>query len=1483
MTPPPDEVFLPLSGLGVRVVLAGTGRHGPGSELPDIAQVERSLRDLREVLVRHCGVPDGGPGLTTVLDPADPVLLGEAITTAAEQATEVFLLHYVGHGVISPGGELHLATRATDSLSTGLSYKALPYSAVRDAVSRCRAPMVAILLDCCFSGRERGSFAPATAGALELAAIHGTHLLASAAREERSLALPGQPHTAFTGALIELLNQGDPTGPRQLTLDHAYRYLGRVLPERSAPRPHRHFADRGGEMVLAVNPAAPATPPPPSVPLGEAPQATCPYPGLRHFGSDDAGFFFGRAGMTAQLLEHVVGRLAAPGMVALLGASGSGKSSLLRAGLLPALSRGEERTRGWPRLLITPGKHPLEALTGTLRRAAQAAATGEERLGPVDAALLLREADGPTAGRRILLVVDQFEEVFTECAEESERRAFLDTLDELTRPRPDGGEPVAIVVLGVRADFYPHLLRYGLFTDARRIAQLPVRPMEDADLRAAVEGPARAIGLPLEDGLLDLLLHDLSAGATGQETDAPEAGQGARQAEGPTERAGALPFLSYALQATWQLTDGRALTLSAYRATGGIWGAVRQRADEALAQLDPGAREAARTVLLRMIRLGEGTQDTHHPVDLTELRREESAPDGEAVDRAVDALVRARIVTVDQEQARISHEALLRGWPALRQWIREDREELLARQRLHDDAAAWTRDGDRDRLYDGERLRNALRLTGRRPGAQQETAVGRFLNDSQVQSRRNTRRRQLRRTALILLTVASLLLGGVALVNADHARGAAREAQSRALSAQSGESASRGDGRLAEAQAISAWQVSHTLEARSAVLTAQTYGYGGTLAGHDAAISEVAVSPDGRTIATGQGNGTVRIFDAATHRMLWQVPQVSGALLGLAFSRDDTLLTASYDQQGDTGGTRAWNVRTREGAGTLTGAAGRLAVSPDKDWFVVAAPTAAQLFTSDGRRAAVFELPADTADRAGLSTAAISPDGRTLAGVGHAASGLSLWDLATAEQAFLATGRTQAGHLRDRLPLSGATGQENTVAFDRRGDRIAVGGSDGSVHVWNTADWRQPCGPRSINDAMVNQLAFSPDGSLLAAATAVGISTLWTDTCRNTGGPQFPGYSQVTALAFSPDGRFLVSGMWEPHTVNIWRTAPKFFVGNTGSNWLAYRPDGRAIAVAGNMDARGRGGDGLRVMDPASAGGFRQLDAGATTLATAYSPDGSLLAGGDADHAVRLWDASSGRLRTTLTATGPAGGDGRQVWSVAFSPDGRTLAAVLCHYYQRPGEPVIFDYLVLWDTATGAQRAAWQLDNSSPATKVAFAGRGGPLVVSGTGGNSHKVELRDADDGRFLSVLTEGDRGVTALAIAPDGRTAALGPHDGAVRLWDLTTRRPIGGPILGHTDSVWRMAFSPDGRTLATVVGTNDALRLWDVATGRALAVVKPDLGVLGGLAFAPDGRHLAVSGGAGAVAVLDIAPGRVVATLCQALRGASSTTDSVTPSPRC
>ena len=602
--------------------------------------------------------------------------------------------------------------------------------------------------------------------------------------------------------------------------------------------------------------------------------APIPYRGLASFQPDEAGWFFGRENLIDVVVSHLGELYRDGGLLFVVGPSGSGKSSLLRAGVIPALRSGvlgEPGSATWPMALFTPGTGPIEELAGQLARvtgldSSSLAATLRSR--PESSAELIRQAmpateaakpadgDGRAAGhveQCLVMVIDQFEEVFTACSDERERAAFIAALSAASR-RPAGDlRPAALVVLGLRADFYPHALRYPELVSALQHWQVLVGPMTEPELRSAITEPARKARLEIEDGLVELVLRDL----------APAAGDaGPRTAH----ESGSLPLMSHALLATWERAGRGRLTVADYQESGGIEGAVASSAERAFGELTGAQQELARQIFLRLVHVADDTADTRRRVSRDELLfRDDDAQ------HVLDLFIDRRLITADTDEVEIAHEALLSAWPRLRGWIDADRAGGRIQRQLSGAAEIW-RDSDRDAhaLYRGVRLASATDWADDPVHRAGLNVLERdFLQASaehQAAEERAARRRTRGLQQLVAALGALTLVAGFLAIFAFQQKAAATHQRDLAISRQVAIDANQlrtTEPALAAQLALAAYRVSPTPEARSSLLESYSGPAVTRILGPPGVMQSVAFTHGGTVMAAAGENAVIRLWNLA--------------------------------------------------------------------------------------------------------------------------------------------------------------------------------------------------------------------------------------------------------------------------------------------------------------------------------------------------------------------------------------------------------------------------------------------------------------------------------------------------------------------------------------------------------------------------------------------------------------------------------------------
>jgi WD40 repeat protein len=1185
--------------------------------------------------------------------------------------------------------------------------------------------------------------------------------------------------------------------------------------------------------------------------------ARSPYPGLEAFGPDDAAVFFGRRTETGQILDLLQPALSrgAGRWVCLLGPSGSGKSSLLHAGVLPRLVRQRNRWLVVPP--FTPGGQPIRKLAAGLA----AAYAGHRSEPDVDELERLLVTSGPQAmpaqlsrlseaaggARRILVVVDQLEELVTR-AGNRERQAFVALLAESMHD-----DSPLWVISTMRSEFLSTAPeRSGLF----EVIDDPVvvEPLSRARLPEVVVRPAARVGLEFAPGLVERIVEDTTGGD-------------------------ALPLLAYTLHELAERAD-RVITVADYEALGGVVGALQRRADQLVADLT--RREHGPLIMPTLLRLASVDEEglpVRRRLAMSVFTTEERA--------IVQAFVDARLLTTSTDNGArpaldgdrggeatvdVAHEALLRQWPPLRHAIEDSQESLRRRAELGREAGDWlTGDKDRSYLLRGDRLAVFEEWAAQNPGdvdplEREYLQASRTAEAAEIQAvRRRNRWLLMLSTGLAVFLVIALIAGLAAVQGRQEARSQAGLALVRQLLAQAALVRDRQPdvGLLLAVEAVRRAGPTIADEARYALVDGLSRDFHvSTRLVEDSAVNWVEFSPDGGVLATADDDGTVALWRTGNGQPVGRlVVEPASPVRRLAFSPDGRTLAVLRRSD-----VRLWQLASSEVAGPpLVGHNGVVydaVFSPDGSVLATgSADGTVRLW--DAVSGAPLGRPLEGHAK-GVFDITFSPDGRTLASTGWDAT-VRLWNVAdgrsgpvlvghtqpVAAVAFSPDGRTVVSGGSDstvriwdsadgvaRHVLTGHRGTVSALAVSPDGARIASGGVDHEIRLWDTATGAATAPPLAGHTDVVMDLAFTPDGGTIVSGGNDGSMRIWDAAAGVARGTALTGHtSWINDVVVSPDGQLLASGSGDG-TARVWRTAATTPLGRPLAEQagqfgeLAF--DGHKLLAAARAN-----GD-VWLWDVASSASSGELVGHQGTVnAVAFAGDGTLASAGS-DGTIRLWDPVARRAhRAPLTAAAA------QV-DVAFSRDSRTLAAAGADGVVR-----------LWDVPSGASLGTLT-GHQGVVQAVAFGPTGG--LVSG--GDDKTLRFWDLATRAAARPPLATDGAVLDVAFSPDGRTLASAGADAAVSFWDAESGSRSRDPITGFTSWVNGIAFSPDGATIASAA--DEGLQFWDVSSGRSRGRPLAGAVTTGGVVFVSDGFTVA-SADKNGVRSWDLHPEALMSTACR------------------
>lgn len=1169
-----------------------------------------------------------------------------------------------------------------------------------------------------------------------------------------------------------------------------------------------------------------------------------PYKGLNYFDEADADLFAGREALTAKLTERILAcasNWSADGrrFLAVVGASGSGKSSLVRAGLVPSL-RWNKASSNWNIQVFTPTARPLESLAANLTESSAATASLVNELQRDSHGLqLFIERTFQQENAKLLLVVDQFEELFSLCHSEEERTSFIDNL--LTAASGANGN--AILILTLRADFYAYCAGYLELREALARQQEYIGAMNNNELRHAIEEPARRGRWELEPGLVDLLLHDVG------------------------HEPGALPLLSHALLETWKRRRGHTLTLSGYTSSGGVRGAIAETAEAVFAdQFTPEQKLIAQRIFLRLTELGEETAagDTRRRAAFDELTmKPEQADSTRAV---LNALAEARLITLSENSAEVAHEALIREWPTLRGWLEDNRESIRLHRHLTETALEWSASNrEPDLLYRGARLtqvrewvvlhsedvnelerdflsasvENLEKETTEKEASRQReleaaqklAAAEKARAEEQKHSvnRLKTRNRLITTVSAIafVLALTAAAFGIRSNRNAELAEDNFTRAEAQRLAAEASIllKSNAVNSELVALLALRSLNLQYSPQGDAALMGAATLDYPAQIfTGHEQDINGMTFSPDGRYVLTAGLDHTARLWDVRTGQEIKKFDLENPVKL-VAFSPDGRyVLTGDEQNRGAAFRVQVWDSQTGEKIHEVIPPASIYTAifSPDGETAMLGCDDSTLRIWDwqTGQITRSLSIPTQQAE----IIWGITPNGRYAISRSITGFTMSLWELS--EPIQLIQEFTYSSNVSN-LP-------GNQFAFSQDGNFVAFGDMYNLTYVLDTRTGKEI---RAFNSGGAYAVAFSPDSSLLLTGSQDKTVRMWS---LQSGGElyRFPQTEDVWSSTFSPDGKSILLGSMAG-TARLWNIPlhPELPIFNPYSETvagIAFSPDGKNLAVTsgfGNEVQIRNAGDGkiLQTFPPA-----------VVNYGVRFSPDGRYLLVGDFSGVASLWDVTSGEEVRKFVH--PVGMD---IYDVAFSPDGKKILT---------GGPEMdrkMPVAQLWSTETGDLIFNLALPaHDDPIFGVAFSPNGQMMLTAH--GVPPKIKLWDANTGKLMMELSGHTGYVTRAQFSPDGKTIISASFDKTARLWDVKTGQEIR-QFIGHSDGLWNVAFAPDGKTIATA-STDGTARLWDVQTGKELRRFVGHIAPVENVIFSPDGKFIVTAGDDGMVRFWDV-----------------------------
>lgn len=1129
---------------------------------------------------------------------------------------------------------------------------------------------------------------------------------------------------------------------------------------------------------------------------GPAPGARSPFMGLSFFQEKDKEFFFGREKFAEELLRAVETKP----ITALAGASGSGKSSVVYAGLIPLL-----REKGYMIYKFRPGTSPLQSAVRAMER----------RSAPRNASVDLRDLVSSilkgSPEKKIFLLGDQFEEMYTLAKDEEECRelgaAVLDLASEFTdRFR---------FFLTIRADFWGKLLEDSNFAsvvgDSGSRSSIGQRfflsPMNTEELRSAIEKPLEKAGLKIQEGLTDLILTSVS------------------------NQPGSLPLLEFCLEELWKRQTDYTLHYNAYKEIGEVRGALTAYADQVYESLNESEKEQLKKIMLQLIVPGPGGENTRR-IALVEEIVSSVAKDHDLIHNHIDFiyhLADKRLITTGTNEeglqtVEVVHEALIREWGKLDDWISADREFRIWQEKNRYSVKEWeTGQREDGLLLHGGKIAIAEEWLSRRKSDMSEREIL-FIEKSLEQ--RERKRRKLEEEQENLRKINSELIDKIEEANANKLRAEAilleiRYKEKKDYMQSYYETLKAGfEGKdLSEKYSQTRLTILSTLYSFAYNLQSpETYRSEkdelsvfvhehGLFSDHMSAVTSVAISPDGKIIASASSDGWIKIWDPGFEKNIQSLDAHQSPIRSITFSPDGNMLaSASSDSR-----IILWEFssdRTLKEIRTFTGhrnSVNSIVFSPDGNMLASAsADNTVKIWIINSNDSK--EYLTLSGHQNSVNCAAFSPDGKIIASA-SADKTVRLWDINSEED-------------HEIKVLTGHVNSVNSLAFSPDGLRIASGSKDRTVRLWGiSSDSRNAVKIFTGHQNAVNSVVFSPDGRMILSSSKDQTVKIWqtesdsdTKEIRTLAGH----IDSVSAAVFNPERTMIITAS-EDRTVRLWgvyggpdskemRTLAGH--GNSVSS-VSFSPDCRLV-ISGSWDKTVKlwnlSGEEIQTFE-----GHRIF-----VNSVCFSPDGKSAATAG-DNIIKIWDVQSGKEIMTVS------GRVNSVNSVCFSPDGKMILSA--------GD----NFIRLWNAFTGEEIRTFS-GHSDTVMHAAFHPDG--RFIAGAS-RDKTVRIWDINSEKEIIVLAGHSDSVLGAVFSPDGKTILSSSEDKTVKIWNAFTGREIR-TLTGHSDSVKSSAFSPDGKIIAS--GSSDrTVRLWDAVSGKEIRILTGHCHGINSIAFDSAGNRLA------------------------------------------